>query len=388
MSPSTVTEQPRDSRYHDLDALRAFAILVVILFHTGGLASGFPVPGGKPGAWTLRWCVSTAHAFQMPVFFMMSGFFGAMAVARSGAERFARNRLTRIGIPLVVGWIAMVPLLNAIAVWGQHLRGAHTEPVGASTLFNQKLHHLWFLWYLLMFCALVLAIRALAARRPAVEAGVRRVFGGVVESRWRLPVLVLLTTAILIPAPLWTIAVPPVITPDADPFVYFGLFFGFGWLLYGQRELLPRLRAAPLLHILVAFAMSIAVIVILESGPSRHDQLAHFAVITATALVTWTAILGLLGFFHRWFSRSNPRVRYASDAAYFLYLGHLPLVTAGWYSLTELGAPFWIKLFGVPVATIAVLLLAYDRLVRYTAVGRVLHGPRARSPQAVGAEGS
>jgi peptidoglycan/LPS O-acetylase OafA/YrhL len=389
MTASAPTTQPDAVRYHDLDALRSFAILVVILFHTGGLAGGFPVAGGRPVQLTLVWCVSTAHDFQMPVFFMMSGFFGALAVTRSGVGPFVRGRLRRIGVPLVVGWILMVPLLNGLAVWGAHLRGKPAGPITASTLFNQNLHHLWFLWYLLMYCAVVLAVRALAARRPAMEAAVRRVFGAVVGSRWRLLALVPVTAAILVPAPLWTVAVPPKVTPYPDPFVYFGMFFAFGWLLYGQRELLAPLRRAPVAHLLLALAASIAVIAVLDNRPTDGSSLrvTHIVVITITALTTWTAVIGLLGAFHRWFSSPDARVRYVSDAAYFLFLGHLPLVRVGYYTLTKLGVPFFVKIWLVPAATVAILLLVYDRFVRYTAVGNVLHGPRSRPVKAAHEKG-
>jgi glucan biosynthesis protein C len=371
-------------RYHDLDALRSFAILVVILFHTGKVAGGLPDGSGPVASSALLWSTSAAHDFQMPVFFLMSGFFGALVVSRSGAGRFARGRLERIGIPLAVGWLLLVPVLNALTVWGEHVRGHETQPITAATLFGQKLHHLWFLWYLLMYCALILAIRALAARAPRVETMTRRAFAAVVGSRWKLLVLVPLTVAILWPEPLWTAAVPPEFRPHLNPFVYFAVFFGFGWLLYGQRELLPSLRRTPALYTLIALGASIAAAVVLDNRTGNGTG-PHLAVVALTALATWSSILALLGWFHRWLARPNERVRYVSDSAYWLYLGHLPLVLAIYYGLTEAGLPLVVKLVLVPLATVAILLAIYDRGVRYTAIGRVLHGPRQRAsmPSAV-----
>jgi peptidoglycan/LPS O-acetylase OafA/YrhL len=368
------------ARYHDLDALRAFAMLVVIAFHTGKVASGFPDGQGGLTGTALRWSTSTAHDFQMPVFFVMSGFFGALVVSRSGVMPFVRGRLKRIGIPLVVGWLVLTPVLNALYVWGEELRRNDAPPITVGTLVGDKLHHLWFLWYLLLYSALAVAVLTVMARLPRAATAARRVFATVVASRWRLVVLVALTAAMLWPAALWTAAVPPFVRPDLEPFVYFGAFFGFGWLLYGRRELLPSLRRAPVAHTLLALVASIAVIVVFDNRAADGTgfQITKLAVVLLTALVTWSAILALLGWFHRWFARANPLVRYVSDSAYWLYLGHLPLVLAMYYGMTEAGVPLAVKVVVVPVATVAILLLLYDRFVRYTTVGDVLHGHRQR----------
>ena len=59
------------------------------------------------------WLVSLIHAFRMPVFFAVAGFFGAFLVARRGTRAFLRHRLDRIGIPFVAGWIVLFPLTLA-----------------------------------------------------------------------------------------------------------------------------------------------------------------------------------------------------------------------------------------------------------------------------------
>ena len=77
------------ARRHDLDALRAFAMLLGIVLH-GALAF-------IPGAWAVTdasvegdgtpfaWLTMAIHGFRMPVFFLMSGFFTAMPVASARA---------------------------------------------------------------------------------------------------------------------------------------------------------------------------------------------------------------------------------------------------------------------------------------------------------------
>jgi glucan biosynthesis protein C len=366
------------ARYNDLDALRAFAILVVIAYHSA--VNVLPGEAGPVSGSGLLWFVGIAHDFQMPVFFIMSGFFAALAVARSGAGPFVRGRLRRIGIPLVVGWLLMAPVLNVIFIWGQQVRGGASEPITADVLLGQRIHHLWFLWYLLMYCAVVLAVRVLADRAPTLRVLSRRVFATVVGARWRLLVLVPLTAAMVWPARGWAIVVPTVFAPQPQAFGYYLGFFAFGWLLFGKRELLPSLRRGPVLYTLVALTASIAAAVLVDNRPDggRALEWTKLATVVLSALAAWSAILALLGWFHRWFSRPNERVRYVSDASYFLYLGHLPLVVSIYYALTEAGLPVVIRVCVAPIASVLILLGVYDRLVRYTAVGRLLHGPRVR----------
>ena len=366
-------------RFNELDALRTFAILVVIAFHVGGLAGGFAVDGGRPVELALLWFVTTASAFQLQVFFVMSGFFGALVVARSGPKTFARGRLERIGIPLVVGWLVMSPMLGALAVYGQDVRGQETEALDLGRLFAPELHHLWFLAYLLLYCAIAVGVLGLARRAPALRDAVERAFAAVVGTRWRLLVLVPATALVAYVAYDSMPLVTDRLRPLPWPFAYYGTFFLFGWLLYGRSELLPELRRAPVAHVAVALALSIAVVAVLDNSPVAGGLETTKAIVSGlTAVVTWCAVLGLLGLFDRWFSRPDPRVRYAADAAYWLYLAHLPLVVGLYYGLSDLGVPFFVKIVLVPVVAVGLMLLVYDRVVRHGAIGRVLHGHRNR----------
>ena len=71
-------------------------------------------------------------------------------------------------------------------------------------------------------------------------------------------------------------------------------------------------------------------------------------------------------------------MRYVSDASYWLYLWHLPLVIAGqrlvvgWHANAHL--KFALLCVGVP----AILLLIYQWVVRYTWIGTMLNGRRVR----------
>ncbi|MDE2906639.1 MAG: acyltransferase family protein, partial [Acidobacteriota bacterium] len=158
-------------RFHDLDALRGFAMLLGILLHAGVFL--VPVeywPVHEPWAWetppeanVYAWILSVIHGFRMPLFFLLSGFFTAMLWQSRGLQRLWRHRLNRLGLPLAAGMFTVVPAI----VWLE--AGADFGPLDWLLAWVGGLHHLWFLWYLLLIAAaFVVAVRlGLTFRHPA-----------------------------------------------------------------------------------------------------------------------------------------------------------------------------------------------------------------------------
>ena len=86
---------------------------------------------------------------------------------RLGTGGFWKNRLQRIALPLVIGWVVLYPLI--VWIWiagiGKSFGGAPPpmpETPRASGAF--PLAHLWFLYQLLQLYAIALLVRAVVAR--------------------------------------------------------------------------------------------------------------------------------------------------------------------------------------------------------------------------------
>ena len=109
-----------NKRYHDLDALRAFAMLLGIFLH--GILSFIPLPIWpaqdihQSSAYAL--VLHTIHGFRMPVFFLISGFFTAMLWKRRGLGKLIHHRAKRILLPLGVATFLIWPLMLVIAIMG------------------------------------------------------------------------------------------------------------------------------------------------------------------------------------------------------------------------------------------------------------------------------
>ena len=52
-----------------------------------------------------------SHIFRMTLFFFVAGFFARMMFQRKGARGFWLDRAKRILVPLVAGWVILVPTI-------------------------------------------------------------------------------------------------------------------------------------------------------------------------------------------------------------------------------------------------------------------------------------
>jgi peptidoglycan/LPS O-acetylase OafA/YrhL len=75
-------------------------------------------------------------------------------------------------------------------------------------------------------------------------------------------------------------------------------------------------------------------------------------------------------------------VRYLSDASYWLYLWHLPLIVVGFELIAGWRIGSHLKFVLLNVAVTAVLLVVYQLGVRYTPIGTMLNGRRTRRSEA------
>ena len=92
----------------------------------------------------------------------------------------------------------------------------------------------------------------------------------------------------------------------------------------------------------------------------------------------WLLCFGMLGLF-RWIAaRESPWTLYFSDAFYWMYLVHVPLVMVGRILVVDLPIHYHAKFLIVLLGVLLVLLGTYQLLVRYSFIGRILNGPRTR----------
>ena len=151
-------------RYHDLDALRAGAMLLGILLHGVISFMGepyWPIQDSQSPFWEVPAGVKEAgaamgmelpeqvspykfvfmqaiHGFRMPLFFVVSGFFAAMLWQQKGLKEMVKHRTKRILLPLIGTGIVIIP-----ATWIAMFGGGFLATLGGASSAGTGNGDLW-----------------------------------------------------------------------------------------------------------------------------------------------------------------------------------------------------------------------------------------------------
>jgi peptidoglycan/LPS O-acetylase OafA/YrhL len=386
-----------NSRLDYLDATRAFALVLGIVFHA--CLSFMPVFMG----WAVQdvstsplvtMFMTVSHSFRMEAFFLLAGFFSHLTFHRKGAGEFVRSRVLRIVVPFVIGWFILRPLVISgwimgsaslrgdVDVWAGLLGGFQTLSTLPAGIFAGS--HLWFLYYVVLITTLVLAMRGLVTATGSWQGAMVRRADAVVAWLANSPVS-LVILAVPTAAALWFMSFWGMDTPDRSllphlpALVIYGGFFVLGWMLSRQRELISQFARLATQRWILAGLGIVAILLLgeIERDPGHpHYIAAHMAYAFGYALTMWSLVFLTIGVFHKLCPRPNAFVRYVADSSYWMYLIHLPVVVWLQVAVAELPLHWSFKLAFVSTMTIAIALLTYDLFVRSTVIGWVLNGRR------------
>ena len=123
-------------RYHNLDFLRAFAMMMGLVMHAPLLfwqpdfAKVFGIENIAPAEEWINIIGRYINNWRMPLFFLLSGFFSILIIKRKGTSQFIRDRVVRVGLTCLV-FSSLYDI--------------------ADGRFDFTTHHLWFLYELIIF---------------------------------------------------------------------------------------------------------------------------------------------------------------------------------------------------------------------------------------------
>ncbi|MDE0593792.1 MAG: acyltransferase family protein [Roseibacillus sp.] len=169
------------------------------------------------------------------------------------------------------------------------------------------------------------------------------------------------------------------ILPWPPKLLYYAIFFGFGALSFGRTAFEEKAgRWWPLCFLFSIPPLCLGLHLFLD----RPDNIPHAQLLLSLSLTlyAWLMIYGSLGFFRRFFSSLSTRIRYLSDASYWIYLAHLPLVLGLQIIIMPWPLPSFLKFLAVCAVTYGILLLLYRHFVRHTWIGTMLNGKKVAIP--------
>ena len=154
------------ARLFHLDNLRIYLTILVILHHTA-------ISYGGAGDWTiidpsvddispifLTLFTAVNQSYFMSAFFLLAGYFTPRSLDKKGPVNFIKDRLIRLGIPLLLYTTIFLNINEYLIVVGYLKRPF-------SLVWTYSPAHLWFLQALLILTVIYVIYRVLADRDPS-----------------------------------------------------------------------------------------------------------------------------------------------------------------------------------------------------------------------------
>ncbi len=332
------------------------------------LASGEP--------WTFDAIVWAGRAIGVALISVIAGYFSARAIARREPLQFVKERLKRLGIPLLIGMSTVLIGMYLLWAWGWVLQGeaepSHILHVRFAKHIQPSLYglgHLWYLQYLIIYACTFAACVWLARK-----AGVTRVS----MSRTQVVVAMLVAFGVCVGAllikPGVLLAFRNGFLPDWPKLLFFSGYFLLGLILYGSAKRIEG-RAATLLVDLCAVGALVAGAIYLSTAAAwmrgeTTDTHRIMIALGATSL-GWCAITAILIIARpigRWIGARAARI---ADASYWVYMIHVPLQGIAVLALWFTNWPHVLKFLIVLVVGLGGAIITWP-LVRGTCIGRWL----------------
>jgi len=346
-------------RFYGLDAARASMMLLGVLLH--GLLFAEPYLDNHSVAedLVLDGVYFTFHAFRLPAFFVLAGYFACVLIDKRGLNGFMRNRGLRLGLVLLI----FTPLMVTATLFAADKLKSISDVEG---VLRRGFMHLWFVYFLLIFSALLYLISFVRTSPRFTEFQAR--VGIWITNPW----VVLIAPLVLLIAPGFldedsSIRTSTSFVPDLPLLGFYGIFFFSGTLLFraGRTGLDVLSKRAYLLCFIGLTAAQLAYGWgwTLTPGPLREF---------ASMVASFYLALGIIGLFHRLISTTGPVWKYLSRTSYWVYLVHPPILWASLRLLKPLDLPVSTTIAIALVGVVALSFATFELFVRRTALSKIV----------------
>ncbi|NQU84857.1 MAG: acyltransferase family protein [Mariniphaga sp.] len=354
------------SRLYYIDNIRIFLIGLVVLHHFG-------ITYGAPGGWYYNESQAgipemipqamfnaTNQAFFMGMFFFISAFFTAASIKRKSTGKFLKDRLVRLGIPLLAFYFLLNPL--SIYIRNHFIRGDEVSLIKLITNFNEcGFGPMWFVEALLFFTIIYLFIRTLKIKIVMKF-----------PKTWQIISIALLVAFIQFTIRIWLpVGWSMPFTNFQFPFFVQYIFLLFFGVVAYQNNWLESItfKMGKQWFIFTQLLIFIGFPVVFIGGGAIDKGLDSFMggftfqnlmYAVWEQLLGFSLIIGLFGLFKKWFNCQGKFAQKLSDSAYGVYLFHTPVIIGISAIFMNFNIPQLLKFIVLsPVALLACFFVAW-----------------------------
>lgn len=329
------------ARLFFIDNLRILLISLVIMLHVsvtyGGEGSWYYKEGQADMITSIVLTVHNAisQSFFMGFLFMISGYFTAVSYDRKGPRRFLRDRLLRLGIPLLCYDFFIEPLLVYLLIkvdvikfegsFGKFLAGYYSE-------FHIGTGPLWFVEALLIFAVIYVLWRVLVRSTVSPGQSDSKIPGCITISIFAL-VLGIVSFTVRIWLPMGWAFGPlnlqfPFFTQYIGLFIVGILAYRHNWFMRIPNAIGKFWSSIAIIFIVILFPA----LFVLGGAPDDislfmggvHWQCFAYAV--WEQFVGVAMIISLLVLFRNRFNRQRKAAKAMSASSYTAYIVHAPVL--------------------------------------------------------------
>lgn len=363
-----------------IDRLRAGLTALVITHHTaityGGSGGWFYreiTDGGRPSSILLTLLCSVDQAFFMGMFFLIAGYFAPAALGRKGPGRFVRERLVRLGLPLLIFGFLLGPLTAALAATARGKAFADTwmQLVAGGRFISGPL---WFAQALLLF-AVAHGVVSWLQPRHALDQDRRAAR----DQAWLLSALGVGICALLLRQ--WVPVGQEWFGLQIGHFASYVFLYVLGaaawphrWLERVEEAQARRWRRVALVAFPVLPLVGIAAGALQGKAVDASTGWSPLAVVYAfwEPFVAWGVIAMLLWRGREHWNQPSARWQRWGERAYGAFIVHAPVIVALALVLRPWGAPALVKFALVAALGIALSFAIAGLLLRLPGARRVL----------------
>ncbi len=386
-------------RLHYLDWLRVLTILTVFVYHSTRFFNmeDWHVKNPTRYPWVEVWNVF-AITWMMPLIFVISGASLFYAVGKGGAGKFVRDKTLRLLVPLLVGVFTHASLQvylerlthgqfsgTYFQFLPQYFQGFYEGGNPASGNFALTGMHLWYLFWLFLFSILLYPLLHWLKGRG------QRVLSRVGDGLALPGAIYLLALPVLLLLMLVDPANPVMAKKEAGwPLVIYLWLLLSGFVVVshdGLQASIQRLRWLSLM--LTVVSIGAFLFLIFRSTPANFGTPQYALTPGLRGLAAWCCVLAAVGFGMRYLNFSNAFVQYANEAVLPFYVLHQTVLLSVGYFVVQWPIPDLFKWVIILLASLTIIMVIYEFLVRRFNVMRFWFGmkplrkqPAARSREA------